>query len=259
MVVFLKSRIISGLVGLLLLISIVLKGGALLNFSVLIIGLIGLYEFDKTVRKINVRPLVFLNYFITIFYFILININKQSYVAFLIIVYFFSVMLFFVFNKNLNINDIGATFFSEIYIVFLLFYIMLLNGNIMIWLIFITAWATDTFAYFAGMLFGKRKLCPHLSPKKTIEGAIGGILGSLIITLLFAKYIGSTDFLKFALLAIISSLFAQIGDLTASKIKRLCGVKDYGNIMPGHGGVLDRFDSILYTTPVVYYFIKLLL
>ncbi|KGG80837.1 phosphatidate cytidylyltransferase [Caloranaerobacter azorensis] len=254
-----KNRIISGTIGFLLLITIVIKGGFLLNLSVLIVGLIGLYEFDKTVRKINVKPLIFLNYFITIILFILMYIDSQSYILFSLIVYFFIIMLFFVLNKNININDIGATIFSEIYIAFLLFHIILLNGNIMIWLVFITAWATDTFAYFTGMLFGKRKLCPHLSPKKTIEGAIGGILGSLIVTLLFVKYIGSTDFIKFALLAVIASLFAQIGDLTASKIKRICGVKDYGNIMPGHGGVLDRFDSILYTAPIVYYFIKLLL
>lgn len=254
-----KNRIISGTIGLLLLITIVLKGGALLNLSVLIIGLIGLYEFDKTVKKINVKPLVFLNYIITIFLFILIYINNQSYIPLLLIAYFFTLMLFFVFNKNLNINDIGATIFSEIYIIFLLFHIILLNGNTMIWLVFITAWATDTFAYFTGMIFGKRKLCPNLSPKKTIEGAIGGVLGSLIATLLFAKFIGSNGFIKFALLAVISSLFAQTGDLTASKVKRLCGVKDYGNIMPGHGGVLDRFDSILYTTPIVYYFIKFFL
>lgn len=105
------------------------------------------------------------------------------------------------------------------------------------------AWFTDTFAYFSGMLFGKRKLCPEISPKKTVAGAIGGTLfGTLAGLGVF--YIMDLD-MVFALCALPLSIISQIGDLAASVIKRRFGVKDYGKIFPGHGGVLDRFDSII--------------
>ena len=125
--------------------------------------------------------------------------------------------------------------------------------------IFIIAWGTDTFAYLSGSLFGKTKLCPKLSPKKTVEGSLGGILGAIILTLIYAKYFGVFPVWKFVLLSLIGSIIAQIGDLTASKIKRLTGIKDFGFIMPGHGGVLDRFDSILFTAPFIYYFVNFFL
>lgn len=105
----------------------------------------------------------------------------------------------------------------------------------------------------------KKKLCPKLSPNKTIEGSIGGILGSILLTTIFSKYFYLTPLWKNILLSIIASIMAQIGDLTASKIKRETGIKDYGYIMPGHGGILDRFDSILFTAPVVYYCVKYLI
>ncbi|HSH36827.1 phosphatidate cytidylyltransferase, partial [Schnuerera sp.] len=125
--------------------------------------------------------------------------------------------------------------------------------------IFIIAWGTDTFAYLTGSLFGKNKLCPKLSPKKTVEGSIGGIIGSIILTLIFVKYYGLFPIWKFFLLAFLGSIIAQLGDLNASKIKRVTGIKDYGFIMPGHGGILDRFDSILFTAPFVYYFVNFFL
>ncbi|HAN21314.1 MAG: hypothetical protein A2Y15_07270 [Clostridiales bacterium GWF2_36_10] len=116
-------------------------------------------------------------------------------------------------------------------------------------LIFIAAWSTDTFAYFGGFLLGKRKLCPRLSPKKTIAGAISGIIGAVFCFTVFGLVIvsagGSFPFLKYCLIAIPASIASQLGDLSASAIKRHYGIKDYGNIFPGHGGVLDRFDSIL--------------
>ena len=117
-------------------------------------------------------------------------------------------------------------------------------------LIFIAAWSTDTFALFAGKFFGRRKLCEHISPKKTVAGAVGGVIGCVAA---FAVYALAVDmlygirenYLLLALLAVCGSAVSMLGDLAASVIKRAFGVKDYGNIFPGHGGVLDRFDSIL--------------
>lgn len=120
------------------------------------------------------------------------------------------------------------------------------------------AWLCDTGAYFAGTLLGKHKLCPVLSPKKTVEGAIGGIVSNLICVILlgvvYATFLageGEVRFLPLILTALIGSALGMIGDLFASAVKRYCGIKDYGNLFPGHGGVLDRVDSAMLTFPFV--------
>lgn len=118
-------------------------------------------------------------------------------------------------------------------------------------LLFICAWATDTFAIFGGKFFGKHKLAPNLSPKKTVEGLISGVLGSVIAFFVFALVLDhglglEINYAKRLLLAVPGALIAQLGDLAASAIKRDCGIKDYGKLFPGHGGVMDRFDSVMF-------------
>ena len=131
-------------------------------------------------------------------------------------------------------------------------------GKILVWLIFIIAFATDIMAYFTGYLFGKHKLIPKVSPKKTIEGSVGGILGSTIGCLLFAYYF-NLSLPIMAVLGLLGSVIAQFGDLFASSIKRYVGIKDYGKLIPGHGGVLDRFDSVILVAPFVYFMLSLFL
>ncbi len=121
---------------------------------------------------------------------------------------------------------------------------------------FILSFACDTFAYFAGMAFGKHKLAPKVSPKKTIEGSIGGMAGNVVCGLIFAFVMdrwfgGSIGYGAMAVLALACSIVAQVGDLSFSLIKREFGIKDYGHLFLEHGGVLDRFDSVLFVTPVV--------
>ena len=130
------------------------------------------------------------------------------------------------------------------------------KGHIYVWLIFIIAFITDIFAYFAGYLFGKHKLIPKVSPKKTIEGSIGGILGSTLVCLGFGYYF-NLNLTMIILLGFFGSIIAQMGDLFASSIKRYVGIKDYGKLIPGHGGVLDRFDSVILVAPFVYSVINL--
>lgn len=129
-------------------------------------------------------------------------------------------------------------------------------GKIYVWLIFIIAFATDTCAYFAGYAFGKHKLIPKVSPKKTIEGSIGGILGSTLICLAFGYYF-NIDLKVIVILGFLGSIVAQVGDLFASSVKRYVGIKDYGKLIPGHGGILDRFDSVILVAPFVYSIINL--
>lgn len=135
------------------------------------------------------------------------------------------------------------------------------NGKFLIWSVLVGACFTDTFALFAGKFFGRRKLIPKVSPNKTVEGAVGGIAGSVIMMLVYAKIISviggfTVNYTAFALLGFISALFAQVGDLSYSALKREAGLKDFGNIFPGHGGILDRIDSIIFVAPVAYFFLS---
>lgn len=256
------KRIISAIIGLPFLLAIVIIGDIPLFIALLAISLIGLREFYNACKS-KFTPVEVVGYIGSIVILILINFAFQlSYIFmlfFALVIVLNSIKL--IYNKY-NFVDISITLYSLAYIPFLLSHILLVNkqpNNIVVWLIFITAWGTDTFAYFSGYLFGKRKLCPSISPKKTIEGAIGGILGSMVISLIFGYFFLKDYLFAVALIGIVGSIAAQIGDLSASLIKRYMGIKDFGNIMPGHGGVLDRFDSILFTAPTVYYILIFLI
>lgn len=117
---------------------------------------------------------------------------------------------------------------------------------------------TDTFAYFCGRAFGKHKLIPDVSPKKTVEGSVGGTVCAVLVTLLYGLLIGAVteskpNYLPLALVTLIVSLVSQCGDLIMSLVKRKFGIKDYGKLFPGHGGVLDRFDSVICVSPFIYF------
>ena len=132
------------------------------------------------------------------------------------------------------------------------------HGLFFLIMIVVVAFATDIFAYFSGMLFGRRKLIPEVSPKKTVEGAIGGTLSAAAFVgcgVLYARWFDTArpHILSLFLCGAAISVVAQIGDLIASFIKRECGIKDYGKIFPGHGGIMDRFDSVIFTAPIIYY------
>nr|MCR5655444.1 phosphatidate cytidylyltransferase [Lachnospiraceae bacterium] len=141
---------------------------------------------------------------------------------------------------------------------------MLDHGAYFAWMIFICSWVCDTAAYIFGSLFGKHKMAPVLSPKKSVEGAIGGIFGAALVGWLYAlvlTYLGvklEYMYWAFPLVSAIGALFSQIGDLTASALKRDFEQKDYGNLIPGHGGIMDRFDSVLFTAPFIYYLVLLI-
>ncbi|MBU5426566.1 phosphatidate cytidylyltransferase [Tissierella pigra] len=254
----LSKRFVSGLIGLILLIFIVSKGENLLSFAIYIVSIVGLRELYKALEKIDIMPVYIVGYLGATGLFInAILLNKYLGLVFTFIIIILLILIMM--NKNISIKDISVTFLGILYIPFLMFHIAYLDKTKYIWLIFIIAFGTDTFAYIAGNLFGKMKLCPKISPNKTVEGSIGGIIGSIILTIIYSISFRLAPMWKLILLAVLGSIIAQIGDLVASRIKRLCGIKDYGFIMPGHGGVLDRFDSIILTAPVIYYYISIFL
>ena len=139
------------------------------------------------------------------------------------------------------------------------------NGAFIVWLIVIISWGADTLAYFTGSLLGKHKMAPVLSPKKSVEGAVGGIVGAMVITAVYCIIVrshleaGWEKILIFSIIAGVGAFISMIGDLAASAIKRNYNIKDYSNLIPGHGGILDRFDSVIITAPIVYFLTKLFL
>ena len=121
----------------------------------------------------------------------------------------------------------------------------------MLWLVFLSAWGCDTCAYCTGVLIGKHKLAPVLSPKKSIEGAVGGVVGAALLGALFGA-LAEGDPGLYAVICGVGAAASQIGDLAASAVKRQHDIKDYGTLIPGHGGILDRFDSVIVTAPMIY-------
>lgn len=142
--------------------------------------------------------------------------------------------------------------FSFIYISIPMGIFLRLGQTNLLWVVFLISWGTDTFAYLFGIIFGKHKLYPSISPKKTVEGSLGGIFGSVILLNIFNFFVLKYNAVFIISFGIILSIVAQLGDLFASKIKREIGIKDFSNIIKGHGGFLDRFDSIIFVTPLVY-------
>lgn len=170
-------------------------------------------------------------------------------------------------NMKTTIKDIAITFFGICYIPLFLMYMPLLmgseNGKLLVWFIIIAAWGTDIFAYIVGKTMGKHKFS-KISPNKSIEGCIGGIIGAtvlaLIYTLVINTYLGmNINYLYIGGISILLSIIGQIGDFSASSIKRYVGIKDFSNLLPGHGGMLDRIDSLIFITPFAYFLLLFVL
>lgn len=170
-------------------------------------------------------------------------------------------------GDHVSFEQLGLCLFGGVIVPMMLSTFVLIadedHGNYLVLLPFVSAFISDAFALFAGMLFGKHKLAPKLSPKKTIEGSIGGFVGSILgcfvyalVVYLYAK--ARPDVFVLLLYGLLASLLSQIGDLFFSYIKREYGIKDYGKLLPGHGGVLDRFDSVVFCAPFTFIMVHFL-
>ncbi|QAT43137.1 phosphatidate cytidylyltransferase [Aminipila luticellarii] len=258
-----KTRIISGLLMLPFAI-VVFWGGKVLMLGCFAIGIMSVREFFNGFGAMGIRPAYKIAYVSTL---ALYGINLFTTEPRWYMLWFFGVVLaslLYLFKmEERKLEDGMATITGIFYTVFFSFHVTLVEQTgeygLLVWLIFLTAFGTDIMAYFTGYFLGKHKLCPTISPKKTIEGSVGGILGSVILCGLFGYFLIPRLLMHCIILGILGGVVSQFGDLTASIFKRKMGIKDYGNLIPGHGGILDRFDSVLFTAPMVYYYIALVL
>jgi len=266
------KRILTGLAGAVILVLILLTDRIWLPIGMAVIGVIAMWEFYRAVGLTSKNtPLCVLGIIgsCLIIGIHILNLEYFASITLIVFVYVVSLLVIMLINhKYITLSDVAMIIIGNIYISYLLLHIVLVRnmelGGLFVWLVFIGAFATDTFAYFVGVLFGRHKLCPNISPKKTIEGAVGGIIGCGLCFMLYGVIVQhfftlpentAVNMLLMFALGLLCSISAQIGDLVASIIKRQYGIKDFGKLLPGHGGVLDRFDSILFVAPVVYLFL----
>ena len=270
-----KTRIISGLCMVPLLVLVYL-GGYFITALCIVIGFMGVNELFNGFNAMDVRPSRAIAYgSMMVLYVIgvLFPMEHEFIIAWLAASVMASSIYMFKINER-KIEDALATMLGIIYVIFFSYHVVMIDRteiySDMVWLVLLSAFCTDIVAYFTGVFLGKHKLCPNLSPKKTIEGAIGGTVGSIVCCGLFGKFLlplvsgvysaAMPDMTVHCLIiGLIGAIMAQCGDLTASAYKRKMGIKDYGTLIPGHGGIMDRFDSVLFTAPVVYYYIVLVL
>lgn len=265
-------RVTSALIGAVFVLIVIFANNPFyLNIAISIVSLIGMHELYTSFSQQKKWPLIVLYYVFALMILSSLfirdfNIINSDAIIYVLLTYLMLLCISAVlFNDIIKLNDILISFFSLVYSVVFTSHLalirMLEHGICLIFIPLIGAWMTDTFAYFGGLLFGKHKLIPKISPNKTIEGSISGIIGCILMSFIFAYIISffgyKTNYLNLGIIALTCSILSQFGDLTASMIKRECGVKDFGNIMPGHGGILDRIDSLIFISPIVYYILQI--
>ena len=257
-----KTRLLSGILLVIIALITIISGGNILFGTVLVISLIGLSELYK-VFKIEKKTLGICGYLFTIGYYVLLYMSSllskgnHDWFMMLFLGYLICLMAIMVFAyPTYHADQLMAAYFGLFYVAVMLSYIYQIRievgGVFKVWLVFICAWGCDTCAYCVGMLIGKHKMAPVLSPKKSVEGGIGGVLGAALLGVIYAAATQG-PMLEYAVICAIGALISMVGDLAASAIKRNQGIKDYGKLIPGHGGILDRFDSVIFTAPVIYF------
>ncbi len=269
-----KQRVITALIfGIIFIGALVLMNTIVFPFFVAIISLMAVYEIEKAVglkNKLILISSLVVSAFIPFATHFAIKINTSAFACMYVVLIL--VFMLLKFNET-KFEQAVISIFSSICVPFS-FSLMIVfrdapnyfngftkkDGVYLLLFAFCASWATDIFAYFVGSKLGKHKLCPSISPKKSVEGAIGGVIGATLVSVLllfiFRKFIfeGSSliSYPVVAVLGVILSVISMFGDLAASTIKRNFGIKDFGKLLPGHGGIMDRFDSALFVMPVLY-------
>ena len=260
-----KTRLISGILLVAAALLTIITGGAVLWTVLLCISVIGAEELYRAmdVHKNGFGLLETAACLGILLYYGAAALDFGRYGKMAVILALILILFVYVFTyPKYDAQQIAAAFLGIVYVAVMLSYIYLTrnleNGHFIVWLIFLCSWGCDTCAYCVGMLIGKHKMAPVLSPKKSVEGAVGGVIGAALLGVAYAAATKG-PMAGYAVICAAGALISMVGDLAASAVKRNQGIKDYGKLIPGHGGILDRFDSVIITAPVIYYMAVLLL
>lgn len=269
------TRTISAVVLVIVALVTLLTGGYLLAGVLLFLSLVAFRELMQACKltgkaKGITVPEVIGYAGIIVYYLFMVFSEEREFLFLTMIMILVAFMFLYVLTfPKYHAEQIMSFFFCVAYGPIMLSFIYLVRslpyGEYTVWMIFISSWICDTCAYIVGMLFGRHKLAPVLSPKKSIEGAIGGVVGSAVVGALYGYFFVERVIADqnvtwaFVLISAVGAVISQVGDLAASAIKRNHEVKDYGKMIPGHGGVMDRFDSVIFTAPIIYLLVLIML
>ena len=264
------KRVVSSLIGFPLVAAVLIFGNQIvIDIAFSIVAIICLYEFYNAFKK-DCKPVCWVGYVVAILI-AFIHIIPTPYVkgALQLLLPFVMVILFLtviVTEMKTNIKDMMVTLLGIVYILGFIVFIPMLrgakNGVFYVWYIIFMAWGTDIFAYIIGKKWGKHKFS-KISPNKSVEGCIAGAVGAIIASLLYTLALNNLanfniPYLYIAIISLALSIISQVGDFAASSIKRYTGIKDYGSLIPGHGGMLDRVDSVIFIAPFAYFLLSIL-
>ena len=267
------TRTITALLGFFIAIFVIRAGGMIFSATVLVLTLVALLELNKMLKLKHIEIFTGVTGIITIGMFLGTVFQLDNIVEILLVTAFVAVFLqaLFYHNDPAWFKNMTATIFAIMYISVLFPHFILMReisqelvfvgeyqltlGESFIWLVLLGTWASDTFAYFFGSAFGKRRLCPSVSPKKSVEGAVAGFIGCIAVIVLLGTSLVQLNLWSTIFLGLLVAIIAPLGDLAESLLKRYVEIKDSGKILPGHGGVLDRFDSLLFVMPLAYYYV----
>ncbi|MDP4126346.1 MAG: phosphatidate cytidylyltransferase [Bacillota bacterium] len=252
------KRTLSALIGAPLFLGLTYLGGPYIALLVTVLTLLALWEFMKIGEHLGMRTWYKQTTIVTVVWLINLFIGSKEWLFSSVVFWLLLVLGRLALNyPKTSLAEAAYNLLAFLYTVVLLSHLYLLRqlprGLELTFLTIFLVWATDTGAYLIGRQFGRHLLAPQVSPKKTVEGSIGGLMLSIVVAMVFWNQIGGTSWVTYLILAIIIAISAQIGDLFESALKRSAGVKDSGTLIPGHGGILDRFDSLIFAIPLVYY------
>ncbi len=269
----LGKRIITAVIGIPIAIYIIHYGAWLFTAAIVALAVIAWHEFYQMMQAKNIKVQYGFGLIGVIFALGCIGLgNGQEVTMVILLVVLLAMVKAVISHTAYGMTDAAFTVLGTLYVSLPFSHLLLLRftaqceyiptalgalpaGAAYLWLAFLGTWASDTFAYFVGSMLGRHKLCPAISPGKTLEGAAGGLVGSILGVAAIGGLIG-LPLIHSLIIGLLVGIAAPLGDLVESALKRFAGVKDSGNILPGHGGVLDRFDAIMFSVPVVYYYIR---
>lgn len=261
-----KTRLMSSVLLVVLMVLAIFAGTTAFTALFVAISLVGMYELYR-IYGVEKNALGMAGYFIALCFDVLLYFGGADYAEMVLVAGLILILSVYVVTfPKYDATQAMATYFGLVYVAVMLSFIFRIrameNGLILVWLVYICSWINDTCAYLVGITMGKHKMTPKLSPKKSWEGAIGGVMGTAIVAALYG-YFFKTYFntiinpvIVCAVACALGAVLSVFGDLAASAIKRNHEVKDYGNIIPGHGGILDRFDSMIFIAPVIFWVIS---